>query len=378
MPREVTAVLFEGGNPQSPPEYEMTVVRKAVALDNLEKLKLVREIDRIVFCTNYPDLAEEARSLGATVVPTVGSECPFHFGRVLARIVEDLGIDRVLFMGGASTPLITVGELAEVASRLGAEENVVIMNNAVSADLVAFTPARILQHILLPSSDNFLGYLLREAGLRRILMPNSPRINFDLDTPVDFLVLGLQPDLGPRTRAALSRLTWDCSRLLAAREVLKRKGAEVALIGRVGAPLIAYLNNNFKCRLRVFSEERGMKALGREEKGEVVSLLGYFYQELGPRAFFHYLARTAEAVFFDTRVLFGHLKKGGVSPQDRYYSDLGLHRAVQDPDIRLFTQAAHDAPVPVVLGGHSLVSGGVWLLAEGLLKDHGRDGNSAL
>jgi hypothetical protein len=39
--------------------------------------------------------------------------------------------------------------------------------------------------------------------------------------------------------------------------------------------------------------------------------------------------------------------------------------------VREFTRCAVSASIPVVLGGHSLVSGGLWLLAEALLEEKG-------
>ena len=38
--------------------------------------------------------------------------------------------------------------------------------------------------------------------------------------------------------------------------------------------------------------------------------------------------------------------------------------------LRDFTQAAMEAPVPVILGGHSLVCGGLYLLTEAAWKDY--------
>lgn len=109
-----------------------------------------------------------------------------------------------------------------------------------------------------------------------------------------------------------------------------------------------------------------MKALGRDERGEVVSLLGHFLKEVGPRRFFDYLAGVCGAVFFDTRVIFAHLK-GRVSEWDRFHSDLGEFEAITDPFIRDFTREARSCGIPIVLGGHSVVSGGLWLMAESLI-----------
>jgi len=41
-----------------------------------------------------------------------------------------------------------------------------------------------------------------------------------------------------------------------------------------------------------------------------------------------------------------------------------LPEQVFDPWVRQLTDAAANANIPVVLGGHSLISGGVWALSE--------------
>jgi len=71
----------------------------------------------------------------------------------------------------------------------------------------------------------------------------------------------------------------------------------------------------------------------------------------------------AEAVFFDTRVLLAHHHLWP-SAADRYASDLGLPEAIHDPFLREFTRAAINAPMPVVLGGHGVVAGDLYGVAE--------------
>ena len=109
-----------------------------------------------------------------------------------------------------------------------------------------------------------------------------------------------------------------------------------------------------------------MRASGRQARGEVRSLLGYHYQQVGPARFFEHLAQLGQAVFLDSRVLFAHL---GIWPSasDRYNSDLRRPERIRDLAVREFTQHALDASVPVVLGGHSLVSGGMYALVEAAL-----------
>ncbi|MEP7357100.1 MAG: hypothetical protein ABI847_07660, partial [Anaerolineales bacterium] len=52
------------------------------------------------------------------------------------------------------------------------------------------------------------------------------------------------------------------------------------------------------------------------------------------------------------------------SAADRYASDLGLPSEIEDGWLRDLTQAALDAPMPVVLGGHGVVAGDLYGLVE--------------
>lgn len=357
--------------PHSAIQQAMTAVRRGITLDNLAKLLQLAEFDEVILCTNYPELAAEAEALGASVDLRTGGE-PFHFGIRLRELIYDRKLDKLLYMGGAAAPLIREEELAEVARMTRATDSVVVVNNPQSPDLVAFSPASAIDRIELPESDNVLGHLLRVAGLPRVLMPNTSTISFDVDTPADLIILSLLPTAGPRTREALKQLSLDDSRVQAARRLFLKQGAAFSLIGRVSPAVCLFINANFALRLRVFSEERGMRALGRVERGEVRSLVASFLDVVGPRGFFRYLSEVAEVAFFDTRVWMAH-NRLDVSEADRFYSDLGELELIGNEPLREFAAAALEAPIPVILGGHSLVAGGLWALAESVLAEQGRE-----
>jgi len=371
LPVRVSLVIFEGGRARRAVEQDMARVRQAVVLDTIEKAQSVPEIAEVILVTNIHALATEARALGCTVETSRTSPGTFHFGQALRDIVDRYRLEAVITMGGAAAPLMRPEEMAWIARQLMAEPAAVVVNNVQSPDIVGFRPAKVLDDIDLPASDNALGSALRQVGLQRFLIPNSAWINFDLDTPTDLGILALAYGRGPRTSAAVAGINVDLRPILAAQELLRRPGSELMLIGRVGATIITLLNSNFACRVRVWSEERGMKALGRLERGEVVSLAGLVIDRIGFEAFFEDLARVAEAVLFDTRVLFAHWRVG-LSDADRFYSDLRQPERIRDEKVRAFTRAAVAAPVPVVLGGHSLVYGGLWVLAESVLREQGR------
>lgn len=355
------AIIFEGGPPPENALQETLIgLRHAVTLDTVAKF-CASGLDPVVLATNHPALAEAAAGLGARIFDTRGPS--FHFGRSLREAVRQSAADAVIYLSGAALPLIGQEEIDWICTALRRDEPTVVVNNVQSVDLVAWRPAAHLERVEPPENDNLLGWLLRETGMERVLLPNSAAVNFDLDTPTDYLILALSGGGGPRVREALRSAAWPDARLRAAADVLARELPEVALIGRVGSAIMEHFNRNLPVRLRVFSEERGMKALGREAAGLVRSVVADLLEDLGPERFFARLGETCDAVFFDTRVLFANRGRR-VSEWDRFQSDLGAAEEIRDPFVRAFTRAALDCPVPVVLGGHSVVAGGLWVLAD--------------
>jgi hypothetical protein len=111
-----------------------------------------------------------------------------------------------------------------------------------------------------------------------------------------------------------------------------------------------------------------MRAAGRDASGDARSLLAFHLQDVGPRRFFVELGELADVACIDTRPIMAHL---GVtaSRADRFWSDMGCPERIQDSFLRDFTEAAREARIPVLLGGHSLVAGGLMLLAEAAWRE---------
>ena len=363
MDGAVNVIIFEGTAAASPVEEMVVQVRQALLHDNLDKLSRTDGVGRIFLMTNNPALAGMARAGGAEFILNRQHPRSFHFGNELKKLILERNLKKVFYLSGAGCPLITAAELEQISGKLAGSPSLLYANNVQSADLVAFTVPDNFAALELPPMDNSLGMTLRDrGGLELELMPQTLGLLFDLDTPADILVLGAGPFAGPRTRAVIDTLTLDYSRLEQAKAVLSSSYQEVALVGRVGAPVIERLNAVLKLRLRVFSEERGMKALGRLESGAVISLLGLLIEQAGMERFFTYLAQVARCAFIDSRVLFAHFKFS-FSDRERYLSDLGLWEQLEHPWLKEFTRLAAECPIPVLLGGHSLVAGSLWALS---------------
>lgn len=140
----------------------------------------------------------------------------------------------------------------------------------------------------------------------------------------------------------------------------------VHLHGRINPTTWGTFERRVACRTSGTVEGRGLRA-----HGDVRSyILQRVLREDGPVTFFDRLAEVADATILDTRPLLA--VDGRLPPaSDRFASDLFLVDGIEDLNWRAFTQAAASASIPVLLGGHSLVSGGLYLLAEACWK--GRD-----
>jgi hypothetical protein len=230
--------------------------------------------------------------------------------------------------------------------------------------MVLNCPAAIRAHAHRLERDNMLGWVLKtEAGVEVAALPPGAATRMDIDTPADLLALGLHPRLGPEAAAYLRAHPQDHSRWLAAGQILFTPGRQVALIGRVSSAVWSHVEAHTQVWMRVFSEERGMTASGRQAAGQARSLVAAHLARLGPQAFIAELSSLADAVFFDTRVALAH-QRLWPSAADRYASDLGWADQIRDPFLRALTAAAVRAPIPIVLGGHGVVAGDLYALVE--------------
>lgn len=368
MPDAPVLIVFFGGMRGSEIEELLGRALREAALDLLEESLATGAFAGAVLATDDPSLAAELPS----GVDFDLDDGPFHFGRRLAALVRSRRIARPVYAGAGGTPLLRGSDLAAVARHVSEGEGVVVSNNYFSADLIAFTPGDALERIEPPDGDNLLPRLLHDqAGLESRPLPRSSATQFNIDSPADLAMLKLAGGAGPRLTRFLDTFEAHLEpyqRLLAC---LVDSQAELLVAGRVGSQVWSYLERETACRVRVYSEERGMQAAGRDASGAARSLLAFHLREVGCQRFFEELGQLADVACIDTRPLLSHL---GVtaSRADRFWSDLGCPERIEEPFLRELTAAARDAPVPVLLGGHSLVAGGLMLLTQAAWRDEDR------
>lgn len=361
-------LVFDGGVGGSAVEEMVAAARRAAALDCLERALGTGAYAGALLVTDRPVGEDVPRG-----VEVLRSGEPFHFGQALAALVRERGLVRPVVFGAGALPLVTADEFAAVAVRLSGLERAVITNNAYSSDLAAWTPGEAIGAVRpLPESDNLLPRLLHEAADLPIeALPRTIATLLDIDTPTSLALLALYGRTGPRLTRAIDGFHLDLSRYRQVMALAPDRTKMLVVAGRVGSHVWQYLERNTACRVRLFAEERGMQADGREEAGLVRSLLGMYLEAVGIETGMRSLAELGDGACIDSRVLTAHFHRTP-SRRDRFASDAGYVDEVEDPVLRRLTAAAADAPVPVLLGGHALVSGGLMALIQAAWDEYDR------
>ncbi len=305
------------------------------------------------------------------------------FGDRLRRLVERTGTPGgLIVLGSGAIPLATAADRRAFVAVAASDDRSALANNRYSADVVAIARAGSLPAIPDLPGDNALPRWLEEvAGYRVDDLRRRWRLSYDLDGPLDLVLLD-RSAAGPGG-AADPRDTVVVDRLAAVRASAADRRAELLVAGRTSAATLGWLERHAAARVRAWVEERGLRASSRlaqiggtsdgDRRGRAgrapVSLLGLALDRDGPGSLGEQLARFADAAIIDSRVLLAHRlggdEAGWPSAEDRFASDLLLADAVGDPWLRELTASAVAAPIPILLGGHTLVGPGVRLVVDG-------------
>jgi hypothetical protein len=366
IPIPVLIMLPPAGGSQA--EEWMASARRAAALDLLDMLSGLQDIgEAYVLAANTAD-REALAAVGAS--PVDEPPPPFHFGQVLASFVIERGMDRLAYFGGASAPLLSKEMITDACNQIApTAAPAAAVNNLHSTDWVILNHAQTLAEIAprLPK-DNSLGWVLeREAGFTVHSQAPSAATRADIDTPTDLLLMAGHPHLGPNLQSFLEQAPQELlERVGRLRQILDTPGCTLSVIGRSASAMWSQLERKTQIWVRLFVEERGMVASGRLEHGMVRSLVAQALEDAGPRAFIRQLELLSDAVLWDTRVWMAH-RGSWPSAADRYAADLGWASQVRDRAIRRLTQEINRASIPILTGGHGVVSGSAYALLETML-----------
>lgn len=331
------------------------------------------------------DLSQRLGRLGAAVAPlSAAASEGFHWGRWFAAAARSAlaraegAVDSIGYVGGGALALLSDNALDALLSPIPGE---VVANNRFSADafVVAGDLPSALEALEGCDSDNAAPRRLTDAGFAWRDLGAAPWARFDVDTTLDLALLRLAGRIeGVRPLADAVRGFLEMARLPGggALEVphLERLGAvirdreaELVVAGRVPGATMVELETDAACRIRAFVEERGMRSARRGSAPR--SLLASFMARTSPAELISELSSFGDAVVIDTRVLVaaraGSADAAAWPPEEeRLASDFGDASRVATPWLRELTEAAAGARVPVLCGGHALVSDGLRLIVR--------------
>jgi hypothetical protein len=303
------------------------------------------------------------------------------FGDRLRELVADVGEGGLIVLGSGSIPLATANDRRSLVAVAAGDARRALANNRYSADVVAISRVESLPDIPDLPGDNALPRWLEEiAGYQVDDLRRRWRLAIDIDGPLDLVLVGA-------AGSAPSDDLWTVeSRIAAVRAIASDRRAEVLVTGRTSAATLAWLERHSAARTRAWVEERGLRAASRLAHGAGAdsrpadddatlalrlarppgSILGALLDLDGPGSLGDHLARFADAAMVDSRVLLAHRvgaeEAAWPATEDRFASDLLLADRIADPWLRDLTASAAAAPIPVLLGGHTLVGPGVRLV----------------
>ena len=334
---------------------------RSAACDLIDHLSNSPLINRIVLVTPTIDGLE----INGPIEHFASEPGMIHVGRWLSKITKRFDLDRIVYFGGGSAPLMPVETLDDLLNQFAEAEQGIFTNNRYGSDWAAIAPAStIIEWQDRLPLDNMLGWVLStEAELPIVVQPPSAASRLDIDTPHDLLTLRLHLKTKPKLKNLLAGLPPDDATLSRVLTVLSQKASHVFLAGRLSPEAWQALNQATQCWLRVLSEERGMVSSGRLERGDVFSILADYIERVGLNGFINMLAEQTQAAIIDNRVMLAHSGQWP-SKSDRFASDLGLVDEISDPWLRELTAAALEAPIPILMGGHGLMAGNLFAFCD--------------
>jgi hypothetical protein len=286
------------------------------------------------------------------------------------------GFDGLVVLGSGALPLATASDVRRFVDA-ARQPGSALANNRYSADIVAVGGLAVLQGIPDLRTDNVLPrWLVDTVGYRVADLRSRWRLGIDLDSPADIVLTGLHGPAGVEPPAGID-LGPARTRLRSVRDVAAHPLSELLVAGRTSAGTLGWLERRTAGRVRALVEERGLRAAEDRSRSNTsagvtrpdrppASVLGALLDHAGPERLGANLARLADAALVDTRVLLAHRlgrdEAAWPGAEDRFASDLLLHERIADPWLRALTASAAAAPIPVLLGGHTLVGPGLRLV----------------
>lgn len=389
----VALVLFRSPSPSDARPFTALHARAREILRE-RHVELFRRagVDRVVLVAGREEAARAGRPDARHPAGDGMPRAPHgSFGEALAAVVREEGIRACVVMGDGAVPLIRESDAAALVAAARGPTPLTLTNNRYSSDVCALSDASVLGRLPPLPSDNALPRWLEEvAGVPVRELPARRRLALDLDTPQDLALVALARGCPPPLRRLATDAHLTIPRLDEIRDLAADPRRELLVMGRSSSRTLAWLERHVRCRVRFLAEERGLRASsplaiasgpeGPPRAGardldaprhaghprHPRATLGRLIERGGPSSLAPIVAELADGAVLDSRVLLadrlGADEEAWPAPEDRFASDLLRPDGIADDWLRALTEAAAAAPIPILLGGHTLVGPGVPLL----------------
>jgi CTP:molybdopterin cytidylyltransferase MocA len=361
MPRPVVVVFHRPAATDAPPLTRLLATAREALLEHQRQLFLRAGADRVLVVTDRAD----------------------SFGDRLAELARHLPRRRgVVVMGAGATPLLRARDARRLIGSARRHGHRVLTNNRYSSDVCAITDAGVLRGVPAMPTDNALPRWLEEhRGYRVLELSGRRRLGIDLDGPLDLALLRHDPRTPGSVRAVAEMAGITIPRADELARVLHDQRAELLVAGRTSAASLRWMERNSRCRIRAVVEERGLRAATELAQAGApgdrsstrparppASILGRALAASGPERLGALVATFADGAVVDSRVLLadrlGADESAWPDDEDRFASDLLRPDGIGDGWLAALTRGAVSAPVPVLLGGHTIVGPGLPLLVR--------------
>lgn len=354
---QVTLLITAGGFGSSAEEILVRDAVLANTADLIASASQTHSISKIVVLSD----SDAPLDFPARVQWDMDASRPFIYGARLERAIRDYCEGTgVLVIGGGALVGGTVSDFEQITSAMASSPGACIANNLHSADLFGLMDCRAIARLLpVPRNDNEIPFRLRnELGMETIELTTSWRTKVDIDAPLDLALIKLSGAPGVYLSKFLESHPIVIPRLEQALSTLLFPGAEVFLAGRVDFDAVRALSRRFQCRTKVFSELKAPRS------SQSFSLLSPIVRHLGIPFFFTQLLPSAcNLALIDVFSFFSDFPDIP-SLGERCAMDLNDLSAISTPLLLEIQEAASQSPIPILLGGHSTVSGTLILLSK--------------
>lgn len=367
MSRPLVVVLHRPADADAPPLTRLLATSREALLEHQRELFLRARADRVLVIT------DRAAS----------------FGEGLASLADGLPRRRgIVVMGSGAVPLLRRADAEALVAVASGTGHRVLTNNGYSSDVCAISDTAVLRGLPPLPTDNALPRWLHEhRGYRVLELPGRRRLGIDLDGPLDLALLRYHRRTPGALRALAEVSGIDIPRIAELGRVLCDRRAELLVAGRTSAASLRWLERHARCRVRAVVEERGLRAaselalIGRPDEDvpparPPASILGRVLASGGPGTIGTLVASLADGAVIDSRVLLAHRlgadERSWPTAEDRHASDLLRTDDIHDPWLGALARAAATAPVPLLLGAHTLVGPGLPLLVRAARAATGR------